>query len=331
VFIIKSIQFEKYGSPLEVLKLVETENPVPDANQIRIKMLYSPINPSDVSLIGGSYGVGRNLPAIAGGEGVGVIDKIGENITNYKVGQRIIPITTHGKWTENIVENPENMIIVPVPDELEDKIAAQFLVNPLTAWIMTLETLNLKADEWLLQTAAGSTLGRMIIQISKLKGFKTVNLVRRREQVDELLALGADAVICTKDNDVIDQVMKITTKGVHGAIDAVGGTTGGLAASCLRKGGKLLVFGLLSGQLTPINTGEMIFKGSHIEGFWLSTWLTKNPPQKIQATFSEMIEILKNKTITPSIEAVYDIDDFKDALNHTFRQGRQGKILLKIS
>ena len=107
-----------HGSPLEVLNLVESEDPLPGSNQIRIKMLYSPINPSDVALIGGSYGVGRDFPAIAGGEGIGVIDQVGENVKQYQVGQRVIPITTHGKWTEYIVGNPDNMIIVPVPDEI---------------------------------------------------------------------------------------------------------------------------------------------------------------------------------------------------------------------
>jgi NADPH:quinone reductase-like Zn-dependent oxidoreductase len=95
---------------------------------------------------------------------------------------------------------------------------------------MTVEELALQPGEWLLQTAAGSTLGRVVLQIARRRGFKTINVVRRREQAEELKTLGADACICTDEEDIPERVREITGKeGLRKAIDAVGGETGAAA------------------------------------------------------------------------------------------------------
>ena len=77
-------------------------------------------------------------------------------------------------------------------ESLDDGSAVQFVINPLIAWIMTTQERALRPREWLLQTAAGSTLGRVVLQIAPLRGFKTSNVVPRREQAEELKGLGAD-------------------------------------------------------------------------------------------------------------------------------------------
>src|SRR5262249_57179028 len=106
---------------------------------------------------------------------------------------------------------------------------------------------------WLLQTAAGSALGRMLIRLGKHAGFRTLNLVRRREQVNELLQLGADAVICTSDEDVQKRVLELTQgAGVPYAVECVGGATGLQAVRGLAPRGRLLVYGTLSREPIPL-------------------------------------------------------------------------------
>ena len=139
------------------------------------------------------------LPATVGFEG-GIIDAAGAKVSGCTVGQRVVPLGVRGTWCEYVLVSPNQLI--PVHDHVNDQTAAQFIVNPVTAWVMLTSELNLQPGDWL-QTAAGSTLGQLVIQLGQMKGFKTINLVRRREQVDELLALGADAVVCTEDTDVV--------------------------------------------------------------------------------------------------------------------------------
>jgi NADPH:quinone reductase-like Zn-dependent oxidoreductase len=301
--------------------------PEPGPGEVRVRLTHRTINPSDLLTVQGLYGRLPNLPATPGFEGVGRIDALGEGVTGFQPGQRVIPLGVGGTWQEYVISRVEQLL--PVPDAVSDQSAAQFVVNPVTAWVMLLEEFDLQAGDWVLQTAAGSTLGRIVLQIAKLKGFKTINFVRRREQVDELLALGADAVLCTEDEDVVDQVMQLTGgKGVPAAIDAVGGRTGALAASCLSVGGTMLVYGLLSGELTPVNTGEMIFKESTIRGFWLTRWFARKPADEITGVLSELMQLMATEQLLPPVEAEYDLADIRDAVQHAIKPGRRGKVLL---
>lgn len=323
----RAVRFSEFGDPAEVLHVEELPVPEPGPGEVRVRLTHRTINPSDLLTVQGLYGRLPKLPSTPGFEGVGRIDALGEGVSGFQPGQRVIPLGVAGTWQEYVIGRPDQLL--PVPDAVSDQSAAQFVVNPVTAWVMLLEEFDLQPGDWVLQTAAGSTLGRIVLQIAKLKGFKTINFVRRREQVDELLALGADAVICTEDEDVVDQVMKLTGgKGVPAAIDAVGGRTGSLAASCLAIGGTMLVYGLLSGERTPINTGEMIFKESTIRGFWLTRWFTRKPAGEITGVLSELMQLMATQQLLPPVEAEYDLADIREAVRRAVKPGRRGKVLL---
>src|SRR5215212_11458521 len=228
----QSVRFHEFGNPAEVLRVEDVAKPEPGAGQVLVKMRARAINPSDLLTVRGLYGSLPEPPATPGLEGMGEVAELGEGVTHLRAGQRVIPLGVAGTWQEFVVAPAAQLI--PVPDPISDRTAAQFVVNPLTAWIMTVEELALQPGEWLLQTAAGSTLGRVVLQIAKQRGFKTINVVRRREQGEELKALGADEVICTDEEKIAERVKEITGKeGLRKAIDAVGGETGS-ASGCAR-------------------------------------------------------------------------------------------------
>ena len=323
----RALRFERFGSPAEALQLVDVPQIDPGPGQVRLRLTYRPINPSDLVTVSGHYGRLPTLPAVPGFEGVGVVDALGEGVTGWQIGQRAIPMSAGGTWQEEVVLGASQLL--PVADGVSDQSAAQFVVNPVTAWVMLTDELDLQPGQWLLQTAAGSTLGRVLIQMAQLRGVKTVNFVRRREQVQELLDLGADAVICTQDDDVVAQVMALTDgRGVHGGVDAVAGKTGSLAASCLRPGATLLVYGGLSGQPIPLNGGEMIFKGTVVRGFWLTYWFGAKPQPHVQSVLMNLMQLMAQGKLVPPVEAEYDLADFRQAVLHAETPGRAGKVLL---
>jgi NADPH2:quinone reductase len=252
---------------------------------------------------------------------------VGEGVSGWRVGDRAIPLGAGGTWRESVVVAAAQLL--PVPDAVSDETAAQFVVNPVTAWVMLEEELALRPGDWLAQTAAGSALGRLVIQLAQQRGYHTVNLVRRAAAVTELRDLGADAVFSSDEADVVGRVRALTEgRGVAAALDAVGGETGALALRCLRPGGTLLVYGLLGGEPLPLHNGEMLFRGLTVRGFWLTHWFQHTPPERVQTTLRELMGLMAGGQLATAVEATYDLADFRAAMAHAQRPGRQGKIVL---
>ncbi len=141
-------------------------------------------------------------------------------------GKRVVAINSvGGNWAEMAIIPARQAR--PVPDDISDEQAACFFVNPASVLAMARHVLAVPRGDWLLQSAAGSTLGRMLIKLGRHDGFKTLNVVRRHEAIKELEALGGDAVISSSDGPIDDQVRRITGgDGPRYAVDPVGGETG---------------------------------------------------------------------------------------------------------
>ena len=140
---------------------------------------------------------------------------------------------------------------------------------------MTRYVLRVPPGAWLLQTAAGSALGRMVIRLGRRFGFRTINVVRRREQAQELLREGADAVVATGEDSLTERVRVLTNgEGVAFAMDAVGGSTGSEVAAA-GAGGRMVVYGTLSGEPMRIDPRTLMVGQKRVEGFWMSEWVKK--------------------------------------------------------
>src|SRR6516164_4953153 len=190
----KAIVCEKWGDPEEVLHVRDVPEPVPDPGQVLVRMLASPVNPSDLLMVRGEYGRQPPLPATPGFEGVGVVEAGTGLLARRVLGRRVAVLNSgSGNWKEHVVIPARQA--VPVPRELTDEQAASFFVNPASALAMTRYVLRAPAGAWLLQTAAGSALGRMVIRLGQRYGFRTLNVVRRRAQAEELLRTGGTAAI----------------------------------------------------------------------------------------------------------------------------------------
>lgn len=323
----RSIRFETFGDPAEVLTIGELPTPEPGPGQLLIRLRARPINPSDLFAIRGSYGILPKLPATPGMEGAGVVEALGAGVSGVQIGQQVVPLAASGTWQEYIVADAST--VLPLPPGLSDAQAAMMLVNPTTAWLLLQDELRVEPGQWLLQNAANSAVGRFVIQLSRHYGYRTINVVRRRELRDELLELGADEVICEADEDVVERVRELTGgKGVRYAIDSVAGASGSQLIQALGAGGTAIVFGAISRQPLTIDPGQILFRGQTVRGWWLVHWFRMAGQEKIGQLFSTLIPLITDGTLRVPVAAEYDLVDVQQAVAAAEGSDRNGKILL---
>ena len=349
----KAIVFDRFGDPAEVLQPRDVPAPEPGRGQVRVRMTAAPINPSDLMVVLGQYGWLPTLPATPGFEGVGVIVAVGPGLLaklrGLRPGRRVAVLNSRaGNWQQQVVISAREA--VPVHADIPDEQAASFFVNPATVLVMTGNVLKVPAGAWLLQTAAGSALGQMIIRLGKHAGFRTINVVRRRDQEDELKKLGADEVICTdlseKGSDPLHsrgltpfriaeaietRAREITGgEGVRYALDAVGGSMGLGAVRALGAGGRMLVYGTLSGEPIPVDPRQLMVGQKRIEGFWLSEWVRQQGVLTMLGLFRMINRLMSARVLTTPVQATYALDRIQDAVRAAQTPGRNGKILLTM-
>jgi NADPH:quinone reductase-like Zn-dependent oxidoreductase len=306
---------------------------------VRLKIRFSPINPSDLLFVRGHYsGVTPHFPSGAGFEGAAVIDAVGPEVEGLAVGQRVFSRNSQGgNWSQYAVVPAERAW--PVPDNIPDEQIASLLINPATAILMVRHVLAVPRGDWLLQSAANSELGRMIIKLAKHDGIKTINVVRRHEAVQELKELGADEVIVSADAPIDEQVRKtVGPQGVDFAIDPVAGQTGTEIFRSLSEDGRMLLYGSLTGE--GISVGDdprLTLSGRRtLEVYWLGYWLPRLDksgffaPDRpaIPQLIDEIVDLIRQGILETSPGKKFGLDDIRAAVTEAESVGHSGKVFL---
>lgn len=328
----KAAVFDRPGPPDEVLAVRNAPTPSPGRGEVLVRMLASPVNPSDLLYVRGQYSLKPSYPATPGFEGVGVVESSGGGLFGkYLRGKRVAVLGGRtGNWAEYAIAKAKQC--VPVPSDLSDEQAATFFVNPATAYLLTREVLAAPSGGWLLQTAAGSELGKMVIRLGKEYGFRTINVVRRREQVAELQALGADHVLVESDGPLPEQVRSaVGVDGVPCVMDAVGGETGTQAVRCLSAGGKAVLYGVLSGEPLALDPRFLITGSKSVRGFWLGDFVQSKPLLKKLRLVRKLGKLIRTGVLKSDIAATFPLDRVADAVRQAAAPGKGGKVLLRIA
>src|SRR5215510_9468320 len=195
---ISAVVYEKHGNPADVLHVETRPWPKPDADEVVVKMRAAPINPADLNQIEGKYPVRPALSATPGFEGAGVVSELGAGVKSLTSSALVILPHNVGIWRDAVAVKAKELVVVP--DGIEPVQAAMLKINPLTAWRLLHDYVDFKKGQWLIQNAANSAAGRDVIQIAHDLGYKTVNVVRRAELVDEVRAEGGDVVFVDTEN-----------------------------------------------------------------------------------------------------------------------------------
>ena len=321
----KAAIYETHGNPVEVLRVVERPWPEPAPDEVVVKMSAAPINPADLNSIEGKYPIRPPLPATPGMEGAGVVVELGSNVRDLALGTQVILPHSFGTWREACAIAADKLVAAPV--EIEPIQAAMLKVNPITAWRMLHDFVPLRSGDWLIQNAANSAAGRCVIQIARELGYKTVNIVRRAELIEELRKLGGDVVLVDGEN-LRNEVAAATERApIKLALNAVGGENALRVAKTLASDATMVTYGAMSLQPLCIPNGMFIFKNLRFTGFWVNKWYDAATPQQRAETFAPLFGMAKRGLLQTKVEKTYPLSEAKAAIIHASRDKREGKIV----
>ena len=321
----KAICHHAFGKPLEVLQLEEVARPEPSDGEVRVRLLAATINPSDYGMIGGSYGRLRELPAVAGREGVGVVDAIGHGVSRIGVGARV-RFPDGGAWQETACIPAADVLAVPEDVSIEQ--AAISFINPPTAYCLLKKIVNLAPGSWVLQNAGNSAVGLSVIQMAKALGLKTISQVRREALIEPLQALGADHVVI-EGSGWVEQVNQLTEgESIRLALNSIGGESAMHQIKVLGESGTQVTFGGMVGDLVRFPTRYLIFNNVRMVGFWWDQWCQRAGKDGLDEVMSAVYTMMREGTLKLPVEATYSFAEYERALKHD-KSPRLGKILLK--
>jgi NADPH:quinone reductase-like Zn-dependent oxidoreductase len=305
----------RFGDPAQVLSFEPSACPVSGSSEIVVRMLASAINPSDLLTPEGAYRSRTPLPFVPGFEGVGVIEAVGPESTDLKVGQRVLPLGSAGGW-QTFKAVPADWC-VPVPEDVADEEAATAYINPLTAKLM-LKSVALSPGACVGINAANSAIGRILLRTIRAAGAHAVAIVR---------SPGAKAAL---DGEPVSAIVIEGQRlpPLDFGFDAAGGESGVALASAISPRGVLLHYGLLSGVPLPADLAQQM-PATTVRPFWLRSWVHAATSAERRSAMSEVFNDIRAGLAQTHVEARYPLRLFAAALAHNARGARRGKVLVE--
>lgn len=320
-----AIRHHEFGDPAEVLRAESLPMPEPGPGEVRVKLLAATINPSDYGMIGGSYGRLRELPAVAGREGVGEIEALGPGVDSVEVGARV-RFSEAGAWQQYACVAADDLLAVDSSVPVAQ--AAISFINPPTAYCLLNKIVDLRAGDWVVQNAGNSAVGLSVIQIAKAMGLKTISQVRREELVEPLQSYGADHVVL--EGSAWPKQAKELTGGapIKLALNSIGGESATDQIKALGEGGTQVTFGGMVGDKVRFPTRFLIFNDVRLVGFWWDKFSKTQGADAVRSVMDKVYKMMAGGTLKLPIEASYELSQVKEAIQRD-KSPKLGKVLLK--
>ncbi|WP_416306427.1 zinc-binding dehydrogenase [Neptunicella sp. SCSIO 80796] len=327
---------EEADAPFEQrLYLLEKPLDELESGQVRVKMLATPVNPSDLVYLRGQYGLPPQAAAYAGFEGCGIVVEANAGLYGkWLTGKRVAISAQPGKdgvWAQYATTLANYCL--PLRKEIDDIQGSTLIVNPCTVVCLVERAQQLGAKAIVINAAA-SQVGKGLIRYAQMQGIKTIATVRSANNVEVLQKLGADYVLLTTDDNFSEQ-LQAAAEQCHASVlvDAVADQDTAGVLKQLPNGSTAIVYGRLQESQDPLgghfSVGDMIFRDTRIEGFWLaryfrkaSFWRAFKLNRKVQKLFAEGI-------FHTDIRGEYGFDDFIPALTHYAEHKSDGKVILR--
>src|SRR5438128_5969431 len=339
----RAIVHSEYGAPEKILRIARRQLASGElgADDALVKVIARPIHHGDIQILSAlpQGGVLDPIPEgtlrVPGFEGVGTIVRLGTNAKGFKSfseGQRVAFFPAKGTWGEYVVVR--HNCLLPVPDEISDHIAAQMLINTITASVLIKAGHNwLKAPitlpVYILQNAAASGVGRLLTQVALDRGVRPIRLVRSNQSAERLQsALPGPPVYSTSDSNWKEQVRgALGGHKLEVAFDAIGGKAIDDLAELVDDGGSIINFGSLQSNIGA-NIYSLAPNNLSLKSVSIMNWFLLAEDEE-RKDFELALSLATNHPELFEVAHECEFDDFQRAIQHVSRPGKTGIVLLK--
>lgn len=322
----KALQIEAHGGP-EVMRLAEVPIPEPGPGEVRVKMEACGLNFSDIMAREGRYLREIALPHILGHEFCGVIGKIGRGVEGWNVGQRVVATTqSGGGLAEYIVAPAVNLMLCP--EGLAPPQGAALLVQGLTSVMMIDNAAKVEAGEMVVVHAAAGGVGTLVVQMARAKGARVIGTASSDVKCRLIEELGGVA-INYNETDWVKEVLALTdSKGAEVIFESVGGEV--LARSyreALADFGRLVVYGVASGDVVNFDNYEILASNKSLVGFWLGPHQV-NHHDRVAVAKQRLVEMVQGGEIRLIVGKSFPLERAADAFGHMQSRKSMGKVVV---
>lgn len=327
----KAVYIKEFGAA-ENLEIREVENPpAPEDKQVLVRVKASAINRADILQRKGFYpaphGVSDKIPGL---EFAGEIAEIGENASEFNIGERVFGITSGAAQAEFLLT--EESLLARIPDKLSFIEAAAIPEAFITAHDAIFTQGNLRENETLLIHAVGSGVGLAALQLAKANGVKVFGTSRTADKLERCKAFGLDEAINTKEAANFVEIIKEKNggEGIDVILDLVGASVFEMNLESLAVKGRLILVGLVGGRTSEFNLGMALTKRLKITGTVLRS---RSIAEKAEATAnftSDVLPLLENGKVKPNIDKIFSIEEIRKAHEYVESNESFGKVVLEL-
>lgn len=321
----KAILCKSWGLP-ETLVVEELPEVTPGPGQVAIDVQAAGVNFPDVLIIQNKYQFKPELPFTPGGELAGVVRAVGDGVSQYKAGDRVIAFVGQGAFAQQIAVPVQ--AVMPMPSGMDFDIAAAITLTYGTSHHAVVDRAQLKAGETLLVLGAAGGVGLAAIEIGKALGARVIAAASTDEKLAVCKAHGADALINYSTQDLREAVKSATEgKGPDVIYDPVGGIYAEPAFRSIGWRGRYLVVGFANGEIPKLPLNLTLLKGASLVGVFWGEFVKREPKANL-ASMRELMSWLAEGKIKPHISGRYALADTPQALQDMAARKVTGKVVI---
>lgn len=325
------VRIHEYGDA-SVLKLEDLEVSAPAANEVQISVKAIGLNRAEVMFRNHAYLQEAEFPSRLGYEAAGIVTAVGSDVTEITIGDSValIPPLDIARWgTYGELANVPAHLVVKSPENLSFEEAAASWMQYVTAWGALIEQAKLRQSDFVIVTAASSSVGLAAFQMARMVGATSIAITRTHAKKQALLDAGAAHVIVSDEEDIVERVMTITAgQGARVVFDPVGGPSFEPLTQSMARGGILLEYGALSSEPTPFPLFTVLGKSLTLKGYIYAEIVADL--EALERAKAFILQGLKSGTLRPIIAKTFALSDIQDA--HRFLEANQqiGKIVVTV-